>query len=90
MTSKVIEAHKRSQKVTSLLKKSHLLRYIFCLKSNLIRIIYMNVKMQIFYTIKYNLNGHFFAMERFFTFFEPSNLITTMTYVLNDNFYTCF
>ena len=42
--------------------------------------------------MKHEFKVHFYIMERFRDFlkFRPSGLITTLTYVLMDNFCHCF
>ena len=50
------------------------------------------MKNQVFHKNKYDLKYHFYVMEKFcdlFTF-RPSDLITTLTYVLMDKFCPCF
>ena len=49
------------------------------------------MKTQFFHKIIYDLKCHFYVMEKFCDFFtlRPSDLITTLTYVLMDNFCPC-
>ena len=40
----------------------------------------------------YDLKCHFYVMEKFCDFFtlSPSDLVTTLAYLLMDNFFPCF
>ena len=55
---------------------------------------YMNAnlkKTQLVHEMEHYLKGHFYVMVRFSVYFtfRPSDLITTLTYVLVDNFCLC-
>ena len=49
------------------------------------------MKTQFFHKIIYDLKCHLYFMEKFYEVFTlgPSDLITTLTYVLLDNFCSC-
>ena len=50
------------------------------------------MKTHFFHNIIYDLKCHFNVMEKFCDLFtlRPSKLITSLTYVIMDNFFPCF
>ena len=85
--TKVIPGHMRP-----ILCQNHSSRFVYgpilmkiCMNAN-------TIKTQFFYEIIYELKCHFYVMEKFCDFFtlRPSDLITTLTYVLIYNFCPCF
>ena len=51
-----------------------------------------NIMKTHFHEIIYDLKGHFYVIRSFVIFFtlQPSDLITTLSYILMDNFCPCF
>ena len=85
MTTKVIQGHMRP-----LLCQNHFSRFVYgpilmkiCIKANI-------MKTYFFHQIIYDLKCHFYFIAKFCDFFtlRPYDLITTLSYVLMENF--CF
>ena len=86
MTSKVIQGH-----IRPLLCQNHSSTFVY--GPILIKIcMNANIKKTHFFLKYYDLKCHFYVMEKFCIFLtlRPFDLITSLTYVLMDNFCPCF